>query len=115
MVWRCLGGFVLLNGGYRFATGGVEGGTYLSGQMLALALGAFMFFAGIWTLRTGPVSSPRITSRHDFATRYTAAWCSQEDTSQGCGLLRTSRIAHDQRQNAGPLAGPRSRRPRRAS
>ena len=71
------GGFVLVGGGYRLFTSSVEDGTYLTGQIVVLALGAFMFFAGIWTLRTGPVSSAKITSRHDFATQYTAAWCSQ--------------------------------------
>lgn len=78
VVW---GGFVLANGGYRLAADGPEDGTYLSGQVLAMALGAFMFFAGIWTLRTAPVSSVKSSSLDDFATRYTAAWCSQNSAS----------------------------------
>ena len=82
------GGFVLANGAYRLVTGGVEGGTFLSGQMLALALGAFMFLTGIWTLRTAPVSSARSTSRRDFATRYTSAWCSQNAASVAAFFAR---------------------------
>jgi hypothetical protein len=85
VVW---GGFVLVNGGLRLASGGVEGDTYFSGQMLALALGAFMFLAGIWTLRTGPVASTKNSSLNDFATRYTAAWCSQNAASVAAFFAR---------------------------
>jgi hypothetical protein len=85
VVW---GAFVLVNGAYRLATGGVEGGAYLSGQILVLALGAFMLFAGISTLRPAPVSSAKSQNRHDFATRYTAAWCSQNAASVAAFFAR---------------------------
>ena len=78
IVW---GGFVLLNGTVRALTAGPAQGAVGAGQIVALALGAFMLFAGIHTLRSKTQSVPRGKSLHDFATRYTEAWCSQNAAS----------------------------------
>lgn len=78
IVW---GGFVLLNGTFRAMTAEPAEGPFGAGQLVAIGLGAFMFIAGIHTLRGKMPTAPRAASLHDFATRYTAAWCSQNAAS----------------------------------
>ena len=86
IVW---GGFVLLNGGYRALTAEPAEGAFAAGQLVAIGLGAFMLLAGIHTLRsrTSP-SVPKDGSLKDFATRYTAAWCSQNAASVAAFFAR---------------------------
>jgi hypothetical protein len=78
IVW---GGFVLINGTIRAMTAGPAEGASGVGQLIAIGLGAFMLLAGIHTLRSKTPAVPRAASLHDFATRYTAAWCSQNAAS----------------------------------
>jgi hypothetical protein len=88
VVW---GGFIVVNGVFRLATNGIDEGSYGAGQMLALAIGAFMLFAGIWTLRTAGVAAVAPvagSTRQDFATRYTDAWCSQNAASVAAFFAR---------------------------
>jgi hypothetical protein len=74
VVW---GGFVLINGVVRAMTAAPAEEAFGAGQLVAMGLGLFMLLAGIHTLRSGTPSAPRAASLPDFATRYTAAWCSQ--------------------------------------
>jgi hypothetical protein len=85
IVW---GGFVLINGGVRALTTGPAEGAFGTGQIVAIALGAFMLLAGIHTLRSGTPSASKRESLHDFATRYTAAWCSQNAASVAAFFAR---------------------------
>src|SRR5262245_16561936 len=64
-------------GGYRLLTGEIGEGGYGGGQVLVLAFGALMLFAGIRTLKTGGTPTVVKSPMHDFAREYTAAWCSQ--------------------------------------
>jgi hypothetical protein len=85
IVW---GGFVLVNGGFRALTAGPAEGPFGAGQLIALGLGAFMLLAGIHTLRSWTPPVPKGASLHDFATRYTAAWCSQNAASVAAFFAR---------------------------
>src|SRR5687767_12920029 len=74
------GGFIIVTGVIRVIGAGVGEGAYAWGQTLAFAFGGLMLFAGLRALfRQRPVSPG--ASLHDFATRYTAAWCSQNASS----------------------------------
>jgi hypothetical protein len=86
IVW---GGFVLINGTIRAMTAGPADGPFGAGQFVVIGLGAFMLLAGIHTLRSkAPGAVPRAASLHDFATRYTAAWCSQNAASVAAFFAR---------------------------
>ena len=69
------GAFILVAGAGRAMGGGLEAGAYGVGQLLSLAFGALMLFAGIRAL-TMPPAQPSSSSIEDFAARYTSAWCS---------------------------------------
>jgi len=85
IVW---GGFVLLNGGFRALTAGPGEEAFAAGQIVAIALGAFMLLAGIHTLRSKTESVSKAATLHDFATRYTAAWCSRNPASVAAFFAR---------------------------
>jgi hypothetical protein len=85
IIW---GGFVLVNGILRAVTAEAPEATFGSAQVVVIALGAFMVLAGIHTLRSKPASAPREKSLHDFARRYTAAWCSQDAASVAACFAR---------------------------
>ena len=79
IVW---GSFVLLNGVIRAMTAAPGDEPFNPGQLVAMGLGLFMLLAGLHTLFSKvPPTGSKATSLQDFATRYTAAWCSQNPES----------------------------------